>query len=576
MYKIKGLSVSNGIAIGKARIVRQKAMIIPDYEIETHQIETEIELFKSSINAATKEIDEFIKDFELTKEDENIIDTHKMILLDPDLHLMVENLVRNDKKNLEHAVHIHFTKTIDYFKNLDNEFYAERSVDYEDVYQRLMRHLKQIDNNVFSEVNAGDVVIINDMPPSMVSDLYYKKVGGIILLKGTKTSHSVIIAKAYGLPVITAIKYLHQIYNDDLLIIDAKKGFIIGNPDEATLKEFTERKNKIDTETSELQKYKEIKSTTDGLGNLKILSNIELSMEINQVLEINSDGVGLFRTEFLYLNRQNLPSEEEQFAEYKMMAEKLADKVFVIRTIDIGGDKVAGWWSPTKEANPYLGCRGIRFSLKYKNVFKAQLRAILRASAFGNIHIMFPMITTVEEFLEAKGVLKECEKELKKELIAFDANILVGTMIEVPSAAICSEALAKHCDFFSIGTNDLLQYTVATDRNNESIATYYNPYNPAFLQLILKTVKSGIKYGKPVAVCGELAADLNFTAFLLSAGVTELSVGTDHTLVLRKHISELNGKLRFTNSILDELEDCSTIDDTMKLINKINNGRLEK
>jgi phosphotransferase system enzyme I (PtsI) len=569
MYKIKGLSVSSGIAIGKARLIKEKDLVIQDYRIEEHQIEAELEQFKASITAVIKEIDEFVKNFELTKADADIIETHKMILQDPDFHITIENLITSEKRNLEHAVYLHFSRTIDFFKNLDNEFYAERATDYDDVYRRLIRHLRKIDTNVFSDVKEGDIVVINELPPSMVSDLYNHKVEGVILFKGTRTSHSVIIARAYGLPIITAIKYIHQIHENDLLIIDAKKGFILGNPDAKTIQEFEELKNKIDKETKELQKYKEIKTTISDEERIMILSNIELPVEVGNVLEIKSDGIGLFRTEFFYLNRAQLPSDDEQYFEYKTIAEKLNGKVFVIRTIDIGGDKVAGWYSAGKEANPYLGCRGIRFSLKFKTIFKTQLKAILRASAFGNVHIMFPMIATVEEFLEAKEVLEECKDEFRKIGVAFNENIPVGTMIEVPSAALCSEALAQYSDFFSIGTNDLLQYTVAVDRNNDSITKYYNPYNPAFLQLVYKTIKSGVKHGKPVAVCGELAADRNFTTFLIASGVRELSVGIDHTLFLRKHIADDSNKWN-REMDLSEIENCFTVDEVVDYLKKLN------
>jgi phosphotransferase system enzyme I (PtsI) len=569
MYTIKGLSVSHGIGIGRARIIKERALTIDDYSISAHEIEANLEKFEQSIGALIKEIDEFVENFDISKIDESIIETHKMILLDPDLLVAIDNLVRNEKRNVEQAVYLHFTRTIDYFKNLDNEFYAERAVDYEDVYRRLIKHLMKVDNDLTDNVEAGDIVVINEIPPSMVSQLHQKKIAGLVLLKGTRTSHSVIIARAYGIPIITTIKYIHQIHEHDTLIIDAKEGFVICNPDENTLNEYIALQKKINNEADELQKYKEHRAVID----VKILSNIELPMEVNSVLELNSDGIGLFRTEFLYLNRKSLPTEEEQFDEYKMIAERLGEREFVIRTIDVGGDKVAGWYSTDKEMNPYLGCRGIRFSLKYKSIFVTQLRAILRASAYGNIQIMFPMIATVEEFLEAKSIFEECKDELRKENIPFKDDIKVGTMIEVPSAAICSEALAMYSDFFSIGTNDLLQYTVAVDRNNDSISKYYNPYNPAFLQLIQKTIKSGVKHGKPVAVCGELASDVNFTVFLLCSGVRELSVGIEHILPLRKRIGEIDkccSGVCHVGSHLDELEKCMTTEQAVEYINRLN------
>ncbi|MCK9329287.1 MAG: phosphoenolpyruvate--protein phosphotransferase [Candidatus Cloacimonetes bacterium] len=569
MYKIKGFPVSTGIAIGDAKIIKEKALVIEDFNINESQIDDELDKFHKSINAVIAEIEEFITNFNITNEDESIIETHKMILQDPDFHDTIKNLIIKERKNLEQAIYLHFTRTIEYFKNLDNELYAERAIDYEDVYRRLIMHLKKIDNSILDNLSENDILIMNDIPPSLVSLVYQRKIQGLVLFKGTKTSHSVIIARALGLPLITGVKYPHKIHHLDKIIIDAQQGFIIGNPTQEVIKAYTKLKTDIIKENSELNTIKDLQTKTSNASSIKLLSNIELPIEIEHVLDLNSDGIGLFRTEFFYLNKQHLPTEEEQFNEYKNIALKLKNKIFVIRTIDIGGDKVAGWYSPDRETNPYLGCRGIRFSLRYTGIFKTQLRAILRASIFGNIQIMFPMISSIEEFLKAKEILDECCEELKNENKDFNQNIPIGTMIEIPSAAICSDALAKYCDFFSIGSNDLLQYTVAVDRNNESVSKYYTNYNPAFLQLITTTVKNAIKNNIPVAVCGEIASDKNFTAFLLNSGIKELSVGAEHSLSLKKYIRSIDSKK--ANLFIDEIYNCYTIEDSKNLINKINN-----
>ena len=569
MVTIKGLAVSTGIAIGRARYVKEKDLFIPDNLIQDFEVETNLLQFESSIKILIKEIDEYINNFDLSDEDENILETHKMILIDPELDASIRKLVRDERKNLEHAVYLHFTNAIEYFQSLDNELYADRAIDYEDVYKRLIMHLKKTDNSILNDVMPGDIVLMNNIPPSMVSQLYNKKVEGIVLFKGTKTSHSVIIARALGLPIVTGIKFAHKIYKDDMLIIDAMNGTIVLRPNEETINKFKTKKEIIENEKKELSGYNELSASTVDCERVLLLSNIELPVEITQVLGLNTDGIGLFRTEFFYLNRQNLPSEDEQFFEYKAIAQKLSEKQFTIRTIDIGGDKVANWQLSVKELNPYLGCRGIRFSFRIKSIFKTQLRAILRASIYGNIQVMFPMIASIEEFLEAKEILQECKKELSKENIRFNDSILVGTMIEIPSAAMYSDILAQYSDFFSIGTNDLLQYTVAVDRNNESVAKYYNPYTPAFLQLLYKATKSATKHNKPVTICGELANDLNFTAFLLCLGVKELSVGAEHILTLKKHIRGIDVKQG--NQFVSEISNCFTIKDTENFIKKINN-----
>jgi len=574
MYQLPGLSVTTGIAIGKAVLIKDRTVQIEETEISEHQIEEELAFFKTTIDAVIVEIDQFIENFNLINEDKNIIETHKMILQDPDFIASVENLVRKERKNLEQAIYIHFMRAIDYFKNLDNQLYAERACDYEDVFNRLMMHLKKIDSTVVDDISEGDIVVVSDIPPSMVSQIHKKGATGIILSKGSKTSHSIIIARALGLPIITGVKFQHIIHNDDVLILDAKKGFVIVNPSGESLKQFIELQKKIALETSELVDYIELIPTSANSEQIKILSNIDLPIEVDHILGVHSDGIGLFRTESFYIDRKNLPSEEEQYLTYKSVAEKLGERPFIIRTIDIGGDKVASWYAIEKEVNPNLGCRGIRFSLKYQSIFKMQLRAILMASAFGNVSIMFPMVSSVEEFTQARAVLQECKDDLHKANIAFNDNIPVGSMIETPSAAISSEALAKVCDFFSIGTNDLLQYTVAVDRSNEKIAGYYNHYNPAFLTLILKSVQSAKKYNIPVAICGEMAADTQFTAFLLNAGIRELSVGFDHTLKLKKYIRSVDTQKAVP--YIEKLHDCLTLADTEGYINTINQICVDK
>ena len=568
MKELHGLAVSSGIAIGKAHLLKEKELEIDERQLEENQTENEFNLFKISIKAVIKEIVEYIQNFSMSKEDTAILETHVMILNDPEFHNQIKRLIMEEKRNLEHAIRLHFNKTIDVFRKMENELYSDRAIDYEDVEQRLLMHLKKVENNIITEDIAGEIVALNSLPPSLVSFLHHGKVAGIILSKGTKTSHSVIIAKAYGIPIVTGVQYKHKIYNDDLLIIDAKKGLVICSPTEEKLLYYNDLKSKIIEETIALNTVKDLPSATADSMPISILNNIELPLEVNSVIDLNSEGIGLFRTEFFYLNRPKLPEEEEQFKEYKVLAKKLASKTVVIRTIDVGGDKIGGWYAPVHEENPYLGCRGIRFSLKNKPIFKTQLKAILRASVYGNIHVMFPMVATVEEFLEAKECLIECKNELSDRHIAFNDNIPIGTMIEIPSAALCSDKLAKYSDFFSIGTNDLLQYTVAADRNNEAVAQIYNPYHPAFLSLVLMTINNAKMHKIPVAICGELASDLDFSAFLLNAGIRNFSVGIEHSLTVKKYMRTIDSKKGAY--YLDQLKNCETIGDTKQFIERIN------
>jgi len=568
MYKLKGNAVSTGAAIGKALIIKERELMINEQPISESEVESELNLFKTSIESVNKDIQDYIRNFSLSTADIAVLETHSMILLDPEFHNEIENHIKNEKRNVEHAVQIYFTKAINFFNQIEKELFAERSIDYYDVHKRLLMQLQKIDQNILEQVSTGDIVVIADLPPSLVSHLQREKVAGIIVTKGTKNSHAVIIARAYGIPIVTGIKYPYPIKNSDLLILDANKGIVIGRPSKKKLQQYKELIQKLKSDSTSLKSIKKLRSCTADSQDIKILNNIEIPEEINLVLDQKTDGIGLFRTEFFYMDRQSLPEEEEQYFAYRSLAHKLAGKPIVIRTIDIGGDKIGGCLSQMQEMNPYLGCRGIRFSLKNISIFKSQLRAIIRSSEYGNIRIMFPMVASIEEFQKAKKIVLECQKELSEANIPFSKSIPIGTMIEIPSAALCSNHLAKYCDFFSIGTNDLLQYTLAVDRNNLTISDKYNPYNPAFLNLIIMTISSAIKENIPVAVCGELASDLDFTAFLLNAGLKEFSVGIDHSLELKKHIRSIDSKKGA--HYLDELKNCETTEDTKHFIKKLN------
>jgi len=569
MLKLYGIQVSNGIAIGKARFLEEKEVLVSEQRITIQEIPEHLERFRKCLEFLMQDIDHYLQNFSISPEDEAIIETHKMIINDPEFHLRVEYLIQHEQKNIEHAIYTHFTKTINYFKTLENELYADRAIDYEDVLHRLLDYLQNTEDNSFAELETSEILVSNDLSPSKVTLLMNKKIAGIILFKGSKTSHSVIIARACNIPIITGVKAKHKIHTGDNLILDASNGYVFIQPTEELQHYYLQQLQENIQKTIHLAKFKEQNSCTGDYEQLQIFANIELPLEINKVMEVNADGIGLFRTEFFYMNRNTPPKEEEQFLEYQKIASELKGKPFVIRTIDMGGDKIGGWYSPNREENPSLGCRGIRFSLQNKKIFIPQLRAILRASAYGKIALMFPMVSGVEEFIEAKNQVILCQQALKKENIRFDRQIKIGTMIEIPSAALGSATLAKYCDFFSIGTNDLLQYTIAIDRNNEKLATQYNPYNPAFLQLVLLTIKNAKKHRIPITICGEIASDPNFIPFLLSAGVRQLSMNVEHILSIKKLVRSIEAKK--TASFVDELKKCSTTRETEILLKKISN-----
>ncbi len=540
MQKLEGVSVSTGIAIGTAVILKEKKYDFEQRKINDLEIPEEIERYRSAVEFLCQEIDYNIEKIISVEEDKHIIEAHKLILSDPEIEIQVKDLICKQKHNLEYAVHLVYNQTISFFEKLENEMMAERSSDYKDVYHKLINYLTKRDSSIISKLKEGQIIVSEDISPSMISKLVEIGIKGIVLQKGARTSHSVIIARAMNLPIITGIYHLHKIHDDDRLILDAGMGLVIVSPNQEEEEFYIKLKSKHEEENHFLNKIISFECLSADSRKIHLMANIELPIEIDQVRNLHADGIGLFRTEFFYINRSVLPSEEEQFNVYKLIGEKMKSKPVIIRTIDVGGDKMANWYPNFKEDNPYLGCRGIRFSLKYPNVFKTQIKAILRASHFGNIQIMFPLISSLEEFMDAKNYVYECMRDLQKNDILFNNEIKIGTMIEIPSAALLSDSLAKKCDFFSIGTNDLLQYTLAVDRNNENVHQYYNPFNPAFIYLIMKTVESAKKNNIPVAVCGELAGDEKFIAFLLALGIEELSVSIYNILKIKQSIRSIN------------------------------------
>ncbi|MDX9977466.1 MAG: phosphoenolpyruvate--protein phosphotransferase [Candidatus Cloacimonadales bacterium] len=564
MEIIKGVEVSLGIGIGTAVLLEAQEHVFDMGLIDKSEIENEQNRYHQAVEIISKNIDNNLIAFDMSDEDKDIFEAHKLILTDPVIKDGVFLLISEKLYNLEFALHIYFEKTINYFKTLENEFYAERANDYKDIYERLINSLHNNNQLITDDLDDMSVVVMDDISPSLIGELAKKKVQALVLSKGNKTSHAIILARAANIPVVTGIAFVGKIANGDELIVDANKGEVFVNPDKQILQNYYDLKQKDKHDAESLKNIIGLPAETSDGKTIHLLANIGMPEEINAAMDVNADGVGLFRTEFLYMERDNLPTEEEQFEAYKLVAIKSKGKPVVIRTMDIGGDKMAKWYPHLNEKNPYLGCRGIRFSLKYPEIFKTQIRAIIRAAKYGNLLIMFPLISSIEEFRKAKDYVEECKKELKlAELIK------IGTMIEIPSAALIADQLAKESDFFSIGTNDLLQYSVAVDRNNESIAEYYNPYNMAFLRLIKMTAEAANRHNIPIAVCGELAANESFVPLLIKLGVQELSVNVQSLLRIKRLIRKLNYQaLTEYPQIIGDIADVAKIKENITLMNE--------
>jgi len=560
MITIKGISVSAGIAIGRARILTRSKIKIDRKTIREDQVESELERFKTSVEIVIEEIDLLINSFSDNEESIEILSTHKLILQDPDFKENVSKLIKNDLISLEQSIHHHFTAVIDLFKNMKNDYFAERSSDYEDVAYRLLNHVLQRDNGVLNSLDENSIVIANNITPSGVTKVYEKKIKGICTEKGSTNSHSAIIARSMNLPFVARIpNLLNRVKNDDLIIVNGLKGEIIIDPDEETRDKFNKIHGKYLQKQEELKKLIGVPVRTLDDKEIGLMCNIEIPDEMPIISTLESEGIGLFRTEFLFIDRDELPTEDEQYNIYNNIAEAIEPHPLIIRTIDVGGDKLSKVLNLETELNPNLGCRGIRISLQHKPIFKTQIKAILRASKTKNIKIMFPMISSLEEVKEVKKIIGSCKKELDKKNIEFDKDIKIGAMIEIPSAAITSDLIAAECDFLSIGTNDLIQYTLAVDRDNQTVDKYYIPQHPSVLRLIKLTIQNAHNHNVKVAVCGEMASQMKFIPLLLGLGIDELSVSPGQFLEIKKLV--LNSDINCLKKQAEEILKSTSIKD---------------
>lgn len=537
---IKGISASSGIAIGKALILKEK-----DYKIirkDILQVEAENERFKEAVEKGKQQLQNTIDSTteRLGEEKAKIFEAHLLMLDDPEFIGVVSLKILNEKINAEYALKTTAEELASIFEQIEDDYMRERAADIKDVTNRIIKILNGEESISISDIEEECIIVAKDLTPSDTAQINKEKVLGFATEIGGVTSHSAIIARSIGIPAVLGIgKEINTIKENDLLILDGDNGIVIVNPDDETLNNYKSKMLKDWEFKKNLIQYKEAESVTLDNRKVEVAANIGSVTDALSAINNGAEGIGLFRTEFLYMSKDELPSEEEQFNAYKEVLEKLKGKPVIIRTLDIGGDKKLPYLPIEQELNPFLGYRAIRLCLDRKDIFKTQLRALLRASLYGNLKIMFPMISNLQELREAKALLEECKEELRKEKIDFNDKVEVGIMIEIPSAAIISDMLAKEVDFFSIGTNDLIQYTIAVDRMNEKVSYLYDFFNPAVLRLINMVIHNAHKEGKYVGMCGEMAGKTELIPLLLGMGLDEFSMSASSVLKARGTIRNL-------------------------------------
>ncbi|GIP32891.1 phosphoenolpyruvate--protein phosphotransferase [Paenibacillus sp. J2TS4] len=572
---IKGIGASVGIAIGKAIVLPNWEWNVPDKLVDVADLAYEFEKLYEGIQISKVELETIKEDISelIGEEESNIFNAHLAILEDPVFMNEVQAIMQRQYKAAEVAVKETIDKFVGMFDLLDDEYMKERAADIRDVGNRLLKHLLGGFQDTLPDQDDPYVLVAKELTPSQWTHLDPSKILGIVTIMGGMNSHAAIMARAIGIPFVLGLdgKLKRPIQTGDLIILDGEEGTVFVNPDEETIAHYRERKEIIQKHMERLEQLIDVQAITQDGKPIELKANISSVKELEQALKTGARGVGLFRTEFLYMDRNSLPPEEEQFEVYRQVAEMLHGEPLVIRTLDAGGDKNIHYIDLPQEVNPFLGYRAIRISLDRQELFKTQLRAILRASHYGHVKIMYPFISSVKEFKDANQLLEEVKKELREEGQPFDEQIEVGIMIEVPAAALTADLLAKEADFFSIGTNDLVQYLLAVDRMNEHIAHLYDPYHPAVLRLLRQTIEAAQQQGIPVSVCGEMAGDPKVLPIWLALGIEELSMSVKTLLPLKERL--LQSSIEQSGRVFEQIMQCTDSDQIRNILDQCYNGK---
>ncbi|WP_251516069.1 MULTISPECIES: phosphoenolpyruvate--protein phosphotransferase [Staphylococcus] len=538
---INGIAASDGVAIAKAYLI-----VEPDLSFNNEKVtdvDAELQLFKKAIETSKVELTKIRNNAEknIGADKAAIFDAHLLVLDDPELIQPIEEKIKNEKVNAPTALTDVTGQFITIFESMDNEYMKERAADIRDVSKRVLAHLLGVELPNPSMIDESVVIVGNDLTPSDTAQLNKEFVQGFVTNIGGRTSHSAIMSRSLEIPAVVGTKTISkEVKQGDMIIVDGLTGEVIVDPTDDEVIAYENKRERFFEDKKELQKLRDEETKTLDGKHAELAANIGTPDDLTGVMDNGAEGIGLYRTEFLYMGRNELPSEDEQFEAYKKVLETMEDKRVVVRTLDIGGDKELPYLNLPDEMNPFLGYRAIRLCLDQPDIFRPQLRALLRASAYGKLNIMFPMVATIQEFRDAKSLLLEEKEKLQNEGVEVSDDIELGIMVEIPSTAALADIFAKEVDFFSIGTNDLIQYTMAADRMSERVSYLYQPYNPSILRLVKQVIDASHKEGKWTGMCGEMAGDATAIPLLLGLGLDEFSMSATSVLKARRQIKGLS------------------------------------